>query len=151
MGPNNHPHISYFDETNDDLKYAKSGQDTEDDTDSGWSCFIATAAYGSMMEPHVKTLRDFRDKFMLDNAAGKRFVRLYNTYSPPIADVIAKHDSLRAMVRIILLPVVGMSWVALKIGPVSAMGFLLLLIACFLGFMGLRRKYKTQSIVNTQH
>ena len=135
MGPNNHPHISYFDDTNDDLKYAKSGQDTEDDTDSGWSCFIATAAYGSMMEPHVKILRDFRDKFMLANSVGKGFVRLYNTYSPPIADFIAKHDSLRAMVRIILLPVVGMSWIALKIGPASTMGLILLLIACFLGFI----------------
>jgi len=48
---------------------------------------------------------------------------------------IAKHDSLRAMVRIILLPVVGMSWIALKIGPASTMGLVLLFIACFLGFI----------------
>ena len=43
--------------------------------DSGGSCFIATAAYGSPMEP-------FRDRFMLANTAGKTFVHLYYSYSP---------------------------------------------------------------------
>ena len=47
------------------------------------------------MEPHVKILRDFRDRFLLGNMAGKGFVRLYYTYSPPIADFIAGHDNLR--------------------------------------------------------
>ncbi len=141
---NNRPHISYFDDTNDDLKYVRAGPDTEDDTESGWTCFIATAAYGSMMEPHVKTLRDFRDKFMLGNEIGKSFVRLYNTYSPPIADFIAKHNSLRAMVRISLLPVVGISWVALKIGPASTMGLMILLTSGFIGFMWFRLKYRRQ-------
>jgi Ni/Fe-hydrogenase subunit HybB-like protein len=31
----------------------------------------------------------------------------YYKYSPPVANFIAKHDSLRAMVRISLLPIVG--------------------------------------------
>ena len=68
------------------------------------------------MEPHVKLLRDFRDKFLLNNSLGKYFVRNYYRYSPPIADFIAKHGKLRAIVRISLLPVVGLSWVALKLG-----------------------------------
>jgi hypothetical protein len=88
-------------------------------------CFIATAAYGSMMEPHVKILRDFRDRFLLVNTAGKGFVCLYNTYSPPIADFIANHDNLRAIVRVSLLPIIGASWLALKIGPVSTMVLML--------------------------
>jgi hypothetical protein len=66
--------------------------------------FVATAAYDSLMEPHVKVLRDFSDRFLLVNAVGKGFVRLYYTCSPPIADLIENHDSLRAIIRVSLLP-----------------------------------------------
>ena len=44
-------------------------------------CFIATAAYGSLMEPHVMILRDFRDRILLTNSLGKGFVKAYYTYS----------------------------------------------------------------------
>ncbi len=110
---------------------------------SGGGCFIATAAYGSPMEPHVKVLREFRDRFLVHNSAGKALVRLYNTYSPPIANFIAKNDSLRMVVRLSLLPVVGVSWIALKICPVSKMALMLLLLSGFIGIVWVRRKHKT--------
>lgn len=81
----------------------------------GGGCFIATAAYGSYMEPHVMVLRDFRDRFLLTNSVGKAFIDLYYTYSPPVAAFIANHDNLRAVVRWSLLPVVGVSWMTLNI------------------------------------
>ena len=115
---------------------------TTDGGGGGGGCFIATAAYGSLMEPHVKILRDFRDRFLIGNTIGKRFVCLYYTYSPPIADFIAKHDSLRAMVRISLFPVVGVSWIALKIGPVLTVALMVILISCFIGLIWYRRRYK---------
>ena len=105
-------------------------------------CFIATAAYGSLMEPHVRILRVFRDRFLLGHTPGKIFVRLYYTYSPPMADFIAKHDSIRAMVRITLLPVVGFSWIALKIGPESTMALMFFFMSCFVGLVRFRRRYK---------
>jgi len=111
------------------------------DSGGGGGCFIATAAYGSLMEPHVKILRDFRDCFLLGNTAGESFVHFYYTYSPPIADYIAKHDSLKVMVRIGLLPVVGVSWIALKIGPFSTVILIFFLIFCLIGLVWFRRRF----------
>ncbi len=93
--------------------YATTGND-----ESG--CFIATAAYGSLMEPHVKILRAFRDRFLAASRTGKGFLNLYYRYSPPIAHFIKKHDSVRFVVRWSLLPLVGVSWLYLFVGPVSA-------------------------------
>ncbi len=72
----------------------------------GGGCFIATAAYGSYMDPHVFALRNFRDKHLLANPPGRLFVRFYYRYSPPAAAFIAKHESLRFLARGLLTPVV---------------------------------------------
>jgi hypothetical protein len=104
-------------------------------------CFIATAAYGSLIEPHVKILRDFRDKILLTNSLGKGFVKAYYTYSPPIADFISKDDNLRTLVRVSLLPVVGISWISVKIGPAPTVTLMLFFISCFIGIVWFKRRY----------
>lgn len=73
---------------------------------TGGGCFIATAAYGSYLEPEVMVLRGFRDKYLLTNDVGKTFVTYYYKWSPPIADIIKRHESLRLIVRIGLTPLV---------------------------------------------
>lgn len=95
----------------------------------GGGCFIATAAYGSPMEPHVKVLRDFRDRFLLTNPVGKTFVDLYYNYSPPVVDFIARHDTVCLVVRWSLLPFVGVSWMAINHGPISTLVFILLFLS----------------------
>ncbi|MEI6826208.1 MAG: putative Ig domain-containing protein [Desulfuromonadales bacterium] len=72
----------------------------------GSGCFIATAAYGSYLDPHVMVLRHFRDDVLLQSQAGTAFVKFYYKHSPPIADFIAQHDTLRLLFRFALTPLV---------------------------------------------
>jgi len=121
-----------------DVTVANGGNDSGGDG----NCFIATAAYGSPLASQLKVLSKFRDHFLLTNRIGKRFVRFYYTYSPPMADFIEKHDSLRMMVRLCLIPVVGASWLVLKIGPVPTLALMLFFFSCFIGLAWFMRYKK---------
>jgi hypothetical protein len=80
-------------------------------------CFIATAAYGSHLDPHVMVLREFRDNYLLTNPIGNALVQFYYRYSPSMASFIAKHKALKVVVRINLLPFVVFSYSMVRLGP----------------------------------
>lgn len=80
----------------------------------GEACFIATAAYGSPFERHVVLLRNFRDRFLLTNRYGAWFVDEYYRLSPPAAQFISGHPYLKPVVRVVLLPFVGLAFITLK-------------------------------------
>lgn len=93
------------------------GRQYEFETSS--ACFIATAAYGSILNPAVVVLRDFRDRYLKTNHLGRQLVAWYYKNSPPIADRIAASGAIRFVVRIGLLPVIAASWMLLHPGLMS--------------------------------
>ncbi len=72
----------------------------------GGGCFIATAAYGSYLNPHVMVLRKMRDRYLLTNSIGRSIVRFYYRTSPPIAKYISNHKTLKITTRLLLTPMV---------------------------------------------
>jgi len=105
-------------------------------------CFIATAAYGTPSHPHVKILRDFRDRYLVPSHPGRRVIEFYYRHSPLVADLISRHAVLRAVARIHLLPFVSLSYAALRLGPGISAGmlFLIFLFPIFLVFFRKRKK-----------
>jgi hypothetical protein len=106
---------------------AASGGDSYSVSGGNSGCFIATAAFGSKFEKHVRLLRRFRDLYLMPFKIGRIFINAYYTYSPPLADFIAEHDTLRLMVRWSLIPLIGLSWMLLHLGTVPTLLFLILI------------------------
>ncbi len=124
-----------------DIPVSGGGSAQEEDSDGGGSCFIATAAYGSYLHPHVQVLRTLRDRYLLSSKLGRTFVAAYYHYSPPMADFISRHDTLKAAVRVALLPLIGLSFLMLWIGPALVLvmlALLLLLPVVLLSWNGIR-------------
>ena len=145
-----------------DTKYSGQLQDSENsaassgrgclwginyiDDDGYWAtarCFIATAAYGSPIDPHIKILRQFRDEYLVTNRLGRSFVTHYYSYSPDLSEFISKHEILKAVTRLCLLPVIGLSWVILKIGLETTLMILIPFSGGFVYIVRFKRKKKT--------
>ena len=107
------------------------------------ACFIATAAYGSVLHPYVASLRTFRDSYLLTSSWGRSLIKGYYHYSPAIADVIAQHQAAKSFVRMLLLPLIAFSYIAVKGNIILAGTALILAIitgGLFLLFLKRRRQ-----------
>ena len=102
------------------LGLASGGAPSGGSSSSG-PCFIATAAYGTPMAAEINTLRNVRDTYLLETAAGSAFVDAYYRVSPAVADVVAANPVLAAMVRVLLIPVVFLGKVALAMPTLTAL------------------------------
>jgi len=92
----------------------------------GKKCFIATAAFDSPMAGQVVILRHFRDKYLLTNDFGRKFVAWYYSNGPAVANYIEDKPLAKAAVKAALYPLIGFSFILLT-------GYLpLLIIGLFL-------------------
>jgi hypothetical protein len=101
---------------------------------SAGGCFIATAAYGTPMAEEIEILREFRDEYLLTTTVGKNLVEFYYRVSPPIAEFITEHPSLKPMVMVGLLPAVAVSTVAVSTTTAEKM-IIVVLLALAVGAM----------------
>lgn len=78
------------------------------------ACFVATAAYGSVLAADVEMLRHMRDAVLRKTVLGEIAVQAYYTFGPAMAGVIGESELLRATARELLAPVIryarGMSF-----------------------------------------
>jgi hypothetical protein len=100
---------------------------------AGW-CLVASAAYGSSPEQHVKVFRDFRDRCMMNHTAGRTLVSLYYRCSPALVEFVEHHGVIKKIVRWGLLPVAGVCAMSLNVGMVETVMLLTALLAGMIAF-----------------
>jgi len=66
------------------------------------------------MAEEIGILREFRDKYLLTNPLEKGLLKLYYKVSPPMAEFITEHPSLKPIVRVGVFPTVAMSGLAVN-------------------------------------
>ena len=99
---------SYFDDNSQDEYLSKTLEHANKNIgmkNSGPNngCFIATASYGNYNHPVVIDLRVFRDKYLLNNVSGAKFVGWYYKEGPKYAGMISKSSFMKACARIFLI------------------------------------------------
>ena len=114
----------------------------------GGGCFIATAAFGTPLEPQVTLLKQFRDQYLLTNTLGAAFVENYYHYSPPIAEYIAEHETLRSIARLSLYPLIGFASFMIETGIMAKISAFALFLLLVLGSLSLRSR-RRQKRMNT--
>jgi hypothetical protein len=105
-------------------------------------CCTATVAYGTPMAQEIGILRQFRDEYLLTNQVGKTLADIYYDVSPPIAEFITEHPSLKPIVRAGLMPAVAMSTIAVNTSPaekIAIVGLLVLLSVALAIWLARRR------------
>jgi hypothetical protein len=102
------------------------------------NCFIATASYGSSLEPKLNTFREFRNRFLIGSKIGRNLVMNYYHYGPYAARWIADRDWARAVSRTFLWPLWTYTLLANHLGlEVATIAFFMTLIILSVFFAAL--------------
>lgn len=84
---------------------------SQDTNTSGGGCLIATAAFGSELEPQIQLLREIRDNSVMTTSSGTSFMTAFNqfyyTFSPTIADWERQNEPFRQAVKLTVTPMIS--------------------------------------------
>ena len=77
----------------------------------GGGCLIATAAFGSELEPQIQSMRELRDGTVMSTSSGAAFMSgfnaVYYSFSPAVADLEREHPAFRDAVRAFITPMIS--------------------------------------------
>jgi plastocyanin len=81
------------------------------ESEEGGGCLIATATYGSEMSTEVQQLRELRDNQLLNTASGTQFMITFNdiyySFSPIVADYERENPLFKEIVKIAITPMIS--------------------------------------------
>ncbi|WP_297442749.1 CFI-box-CTERM domain-containing protein, partial [Nitrosopumilus sp.] len=84
---------------------------TNEKSEDGGGCLIATATYGSEMSPQVQFLREIRDNQLMNTYSGTAFMASFNqfyySFSPYIADYQRENPMFNEFVKIGITPLLS--------------------------------------------
>lgn len=83
---------------------------TQETSQEGGGCLIATAAFGSELAPQIQQLRELRDNTILQTSIGSSFMSGFNTlyysFSPSIADLERQNPLFKEVVKLTITPMI---------------------------------------------
>ncbi|MGI0004552.1 MAG: peptidylprolyl isomerase [Candidatus Nitrosotenuis sp.] len=91
----------------------EAGEKTTDTNplDKKWGCLIATATYGSELDPQVQMLREVRDNAVFATTSGTAFMNAFNSvyysFSPTVADWERQNPTFKEAVKLALTPMLS--------------------------------------------
>ncbi len=84
---------------------------SENNSENGGGCLIATATYGTELAPQVQFLREVRDNIVMSTDSGTLFVTgfnyVYYFFSPTIADLERQNPAFQDLVRLFIFPMIS--------------------------------------------
>ncbi|NIM25105.1 MAG: peptidylprolyl isomerase [Nitrososphaeria archaeon] len=98
-----------FDDSIDSFQILSEPSETsQESSEEGGGCLIATATFGSELAPQVQQLRELRDNTILSTQSGTTFMagfnEFYYSFSPTIADLERENPAFKEMVKIVITP-----------------------------------------------
>ncbi|MDC0209682.1 peptidylprolyl isomerase [Nitrosopumilus sp.] len=113
-------------------------ENTNQQTEEGGGCLIATATYGSEMAIQVQQLRELRDNQLLQTESGTAFMSSFNdiyySFSPVIADYERENPYFKETIKIAITPMIStLSLMENAESESEVLGFGLSVIALNLG------------------
>jgi len=85
-------------------------------------CIIATSTYGSELASEVQFLRSFREKTVYSTFAGASFMEVFNAFyyswSPIVAAQIWKSETLKALGRVLITPLLSILHISTTVNSV---------------------------------